>query len=151
MTFSRMLTGGAIAMLCVSACGGPNTVANNPGTIPSTNSVRGSSQAATAEGSATQNPDVQHRLFWRPDQLMLQKGVKQSAKLFYHGNRPLRIADDCTGKVALDQIGFARIKAYRIKIYDVLALQPGPFHCSVLAKTRGKPSLHAVLHIDVSA
>ncbi len=151
MTFSRMLTGGALAMLCVSACGGPNTVANNPGTIPSANAVRGSGQPATAESSPNINPDVQHRLFWRPDQLTLQKGAKQPAKLFYHGNRPLLIADDCTGRVALDQIGFARIKAYRIKIYEVLALQQGPFHCSVFAKTRGKPSLRAVLHIDVSA
>ena len=151
MTFSRMLTGGALAMLCVSACGGPNTVANNPGAIPSANAVRGSGQTATTQGPTVQTLDVQHRLYWRPGQLTLQKGVKQTAKLFYRGNRPLFIADDCTGRVALDQIGFARIKAYRIKIYDVLALQSGPFHCSVLAKTRGKPSIHAVLHIDVSA
>jgi hypothetical protein len=136
MRSSRILSTAALAMLCVS-CGGPSTIANAPGVNP--------------QSSAGIAPLESRRLFWRPDQLTLQKGVKQMAKLFYHGQRPLRIADDCTGRVALDQIGFARIKAYRIKIYDVLALQGGPFHCSVLAKTRGEPSLHAVLHIDVSS
>ena len=81
---------------------------------------------------------------------MLQKDVRQQAKLFYEGpRRPLRLADDCTGRVDLAQIGFARIKKYRINIYKVIALRGGPFHCSVVAKVRGEP-LHAALSIEIA-
>jgi hypothetical protein len=138
MSSSRIVTTAALAALFVSGCGGPGSTSTPPETMPQTN----------ASGSSVAPESVKARLFWRPAALTLQKGIKQQAKLFYEGRRPLRIADDCTGRVALDQIGFARIKKYRINIYDVLALRSGPFHCSVLAKVRGD-QLHAVLSIDV--
>src|SRR5581483_7828183 len=107
MKSSRILSTAALAMLCVN-CGGPSTIASAPNTAPQTTR---SNQAASEESPSGLSPLERRRLFWRPDRLTLQKGVKQMAKLFYHGERPLRIADDCTGRVALDQIGFARIKA----------------------------------------
>jgi hypothetical protein len=142
----------ALVAFCVNACSSPNTISSGSGTIPQSNSAATVSQASGIDTSMdSPHHDANRRLYWRPGRLMLQKGAKQSAKLFYEGQRPLRIADDCTGRVAFDQVGFARIKKYRINIYEVLALRPGPYHCAVFAKTAGEPALRAILHIDVSA
>jgi hypothetical protein len=119
--------------------------------MPQTNAAKTNGSPGNSQESAGVSRDTaQAKLYWRPDQLMLQKGVKQQAKLFYEGpRRPLRLVDDCTGRVDLAQIGFARIKKYRINIYQVLALRGGPFHCSVIAKVGGE-QLHATLKIDVA-
>ncbi len=144
MSSSRMISTVTLAALFAGGCGGPSSVSTAPEAMPQTNPA----SSSVTPGSSIAPGSVRARLLWRPAALTLQKGVKQQAKLFYEGRRPLRIADDCTGRVALDQIGFARIKRYRINIYEVLALRTGPFHCSVLAKVKGN-RLHAVLSIDV--
>jgi hypothetical protein len=151
MSTSRIIAAASLAALFVSGCAGPGNVSTSPGTMPQTNSAHSIGQSSGVDQSTGVSPQsVKARLFWRPDHLTLQKGVKQQAKLFFEGGRrPLRIADDCTGRVALDQIGFARIKKYRINIYEVLALRTGPFRCSVIAKVKGEPDLHAVLPISV--
>lgn len=149
MNSSRIVAAAALAALMLSACGGPGGVTSGPAAVPQTNAAASTGHSSNVGQDTGVSPgSVKARLYWRPDQLMLQKGVKQQVKLFYEGRRPLRIADDCTGRVALDQIGFARIKKYRINIYEVLALRSGPFKCSVLAKVRGEP-FHAVLPIAV--
>jgi hypothetical protein len=151
MSSSRIVASAALTALVLSACGGPGNVSTGPGAMPQTNAAKTAGAPGNGERTAGVSRDtIQAKLFWRPDRLMLQKGVKQQAKLFYDGpRRPLRVADDCTGRVDLAQIGFARIKKYRINIYQVLALRGGPFHCSVVAKVRGEP-LHAALAIEVA-
>lgn len=141
MSSSRILAAVALASIILSACGGPGNGTTSPGTMPQTNAVGSASQPGADQV-------VKVRLFWRPDRLRLQKGEKQSVKLFYSGRRRLLIADDCTGNVVIGQIGFARIKRYHINIYQALALRSGPFHCAVLAKIKDEQR-HAVLHIDV--
>jgi hypothetical protein len=149
MCSSRIVTTAAIAAVLVCSCSGPENIASGPSALPQTSAAHAVGQSSSGEPMTGTSPELRYRLEWRPDHLLLQKGVKQQAKLFYVGRLPLRIADDCTGRVALDQIGFARIKRYRINIYDVLALRSGPFRCSVLARVVGERA-HALLRIEVS-
>jgi hypothetical protein len=150
MSFSRITAAVSLAALCASGCGGPSTGPTTPQTISQTNAAAGGSEASSADRSQGVDAVLHRQLFWRPNPLKLQKGTKATAKLFYRGPGSLQVADDCTGRVAFDQIGVARIKKIRINVYEALALRAGPFHCGVIAKTAGQPARHAILHVFVA-
>lgn len=150
MRSSRIIGAAALAVLCISGCSAPSNGPTTPQAVSQTNAANGANQATSADRTAGISPDGRQRLFWRPEPLILKKGAKQTAKVFYEGTGRLRVGDDCTGRVAFDQIGFARIKKHRINIYEALALRSGPFHCGVIAKTIVGPPLRAILHVAVS-
>lgn len=148
MSFSRITCSVALGVLCVSGCGAPANGPTTPQAISQTNGSNGIADGISRTGGT--DASMHGRLFWRPHHITLQKGVKESVKLFYNGTQPLQIADDCTGRVAFDQIGVARIRKYRIDIYEAIALRSGPFHCGVIAKVAGEPAARAILHVLVS-
>lgn len=105
---------------------------------------------SSAQSSAGVTPQAREvKFFWHPDHLTLQAKQKQSVKLFFNRHGAVRLADDCTGRVAIGQIGFARVKEYRINIYQAVALRGGPFRCAVVAKIVGR-HLRTLLHVEVA-
>jgi hypothetical protein len=139
---SRILTVAALTALCISGCAAPANGPTNPATISDATGSQGANVGNAVESASA-------RLFWRPNHLFLKHGEKRVAKLFSLAGTQLNVADNCTGRVSIDQIGVARVKRYHIAIYQVQALQQGPFRCGVVATTQSKPPLHALLRVLV--
>lgn len=148
MRSSRVMTAVAFVALLTSGCGAPSNGPTTQQVLPQSNTISGTTPSGV-DGTASISPQESRRLYWRPDHIVVHKGAKKPVKLFFEAGLSVRLADDCTGRVAIGQIGFARIKKYRINVYDALALRSGPFHCGVIAKVDGEP-LHAVLHVAVA-